>query len=184
MVKVNLYSRMNIYIEIRLMNWLNYSNRVKRLKRNTTHVLFHLVFKLQVKMILLILIEHFLIFDFELDDLINCIRIHSCLAVLQWTKTDRCALVPLVWMDRSLVCMMYTLCIHNLIYLLFARTCAYGRWWNSSSKHVLLFWSFCFEYIKICEQSLLLSFDPVSVICLQLSCLFNKRRLGNRYGPF
>jgi len=31
-----------------------------------------------------------------------CIRFHSCSVVLQWTKfTSRCALVPLIWMDKS-----------------------------------------------------------------------------------
>ena len=35
-------------------------------------------------------------------NLFICIQFHSCLAVLQWTNnTNRCALVPLVWMDRS-----------------------------------------------------------------------------------
>ena len=60
--------------------------------------------------------------------------------------------------------MTYTMCIHNLIITI--------------RKNVRL-WALG-EIGAICGFSVIRS---MSVICLQLSCLFNKRELGNRYGP-
>lgn len=60
--------------------------------------------------------------------------------------------------------MTYTMCIHNLIITI--------------RKNVRL-WALV-EF----EQSRFAVIRSMSVICLQLSCLFNKRELGNRYGPF
>lgn len=71
--------------------------------------------------------------------------------------------------------MTYTLCIHNLI-ITIRKNVRLRALVEFFSKH---FWS----NLRM-RTSSLLSFDSVSVICLQLSCLFNKRRLGNRYGPF
>jgi len=60
--------------------------------------------------------------------------------------------------------MTYTLCIHNLIITI--------------RKNVRL-WA-----LVELEQSSFAVIRFMSVICLQLSCLFSKRELGNRYGPF
>jgi len=60
--------------------------------------------------------------------------------------------------------MTYTMCIHNLIITI--------------RKNVRL-WA-----LVELEQSRSAVIRSMSVICLQLSCLFNKRELGNRYGPF
>jgi hypothetical protein len=61
--------------------------------------------------------------------------------------------------------MTYTLCIHNLIYYYSQERVLAGVGGIRSNLS--------FAVIR-----------SVSVICLQLSCLFSKRELGNRYGPF
>jgi hypothetical protein len=109
--------------------------------------------------------------------LINCIRIHSCLAVLQWTKKQiGVALVPLVWMDRSKS--------------VWRTRCVFIIWFITIRKNVrlrALVWNNLFSILEQSERKVFLFLTvirSVSVICLQLSCLFNKRELGNRYGPF
>ena len=72
--------------------------------------------------------------------------------------------------------MMYTMCIHNLIYYYSQERAL------ADVGGILLV--FLLEQSRSMCLSFLLLFDPASVICLQLSCLFNKRKLGNRYGPF
>ena len=72
--------------------------------------------------------------------------------------------------------MTYTLCIHNLIYYYSQERALAGVGGEYDSHY----------FGAIREKSFVFSavIRSVSVICLQLSCLFNERELGNRYGPF
>ena len=57
--------------------------------------------------------------------------------------------------------MTYTMCIHNLINYYSQERVLVKRW--ISNNPII---------------------SNTSIICLQLNCLFSKRVLGNRYGPY